>query len=202
MKATKKQLAPVSERILETACNLFYVQGYRATGINQVIAESGVAKASFYDHFPSKDDLLMAYVEEMARREITDLREQVLAFPAARERFFAPLNILVPWFKDSGYRGCPFQNAVAEIPPGEKCVHGAIARYREEERVLFRELTTAFVAGERALRNADTDLLADMYMLLFDGAIALAAAVRAPWPVERAREALEAHLKLVSGKRR
>jgi AcrR family transcriptional regulator len=75
--------SPVQDRIMAAAADLFYRQGYRATGINQVIAESGVAKASFYDHFPSKDDLLYAYVLDTSRRELADVRSQVDAKASA-----------------------------------------------------------------------------------------------------------------------
>ena len=58
---TPANLVKPRERILETAANLFYANGYRAVGIDRIIAESGVAKMSFYRHFPSKDDLIAAY---------------------------------------------------------------------------------------------------------------------------------------------
>lgn len=195
---TARSTTPVRERILETACDLFYRQGYRATGINQIIAESGVAKASFYDHFSSKDTLLEAYVEEMSRREMEDLREQVLSRPTAEARFFAPLEILMPWFEESDYRGCPFQNAVAELPADDRRVHRAIRAHQDASRALFRELAADYIAEMPALKKADEVLLADMYLVLFTGAVALTAAVRAPWPVERAREGLESHLRMLA----
>ncbi len=183
------------DRVLDTACNLFYRQGYRATGINQVIKESGVAKASFYDHFPSKDDLLVEYVQEMSRRETVDLEAQVMSLPSVEERFFGPLKILPPWFEESAFRGCPFQNAIAELPEDDTRVHAAIRRHREAEREFFREITRAYVEASPSLKGIDIDALADTYMLLFEGAIALTASVRDIWPVARAREALEAYLR-------
>ena len=61
--ATTRPAGPPEERILAVASELFYRQGYRATGINEVIARSGVAKATFYNHFPSKEDLCLAYLQ-------------------------------------------------------------------------------------------------------------------------------------------
>ncbi len=184
----------VRERILASAYDLFYRQGYRATGINQVISESGVAKASFYDHFPSKDDLLFAYISEMAHREAADLRAAAEAPPTARERFFAPLGVLVPWFTTSNYRGCPFQNIVAEAPPTDPRIREVARQYRETTRQLLRELAQDLIAEEAALETRDAQVLADHYLLLFEGAIVLAVAYRDPWPVEAAINTLNAML--------
>lgn len=191
---TKLESVPVRDRILAVACDLFYRQGYRATGINQVIAESRVAKASFYVHFRSKDDLLLAYALETARREFEDLRNQVMALPIARERFFGPMRVLIPWFEGSNYRGCPFQNLMAEIPPGAERVRDVARQHRENLRGFFRYLLDELLeedTGEKPIRR---DELVDTYLILFDGAIAMAVAYRASWPVERAIAALEACL--------
>src|SRR5262245_14474873 len=103
-------------RILETADRLFYQDGIRAVGIDRIIAEAGVAKMSLYNHFPSKDDLILAVLKH---RE-----EGVLGFfRSAMERhakrakhplraFFAALK---EWFELTGFRGCPFQNAAVEL---------------------------------------------------------------------------------------
>ena len=181
----------VRERILETASDLFYRQGYRATGINQIIAESGVAKASFYDHFPSKEDLLYDYACQTSAREMEDIRTEVLGLGTARERFFGPLRVLSPWFETSDYRGCPFQNLMAEAPPEAKQVREVGRQHREKARAFFRELARDLAAAEPELAALDTDALADMYVVLFEGAIATAVTYRDPWPVGRAVQALE-----------
>ncbi|HOE95663.1 MAG TPA: TetR/AcrR family transcriptional regulator [Candidatus Sumerlaeota bacterium] len=183
--------SPVRQRILDAAADLFYRQGYRATGINQIIAESGVAKASFYDHFPSKDDLLRAYAIEMSRKEFELVRQEVDAFPTARERFFGPLTILPPWFESSDYRGCPFQIMVAEAPPDSAGVREVARRHRETFRRYLHQLTGALMVEEPTLARADAAMLVDSYLLLFEGSIALAVAYRESWPVERAITTLE-----------
>jgi AcrR family transcriptional regulator len=192
--ARTKTARPVRERILAAAFDLFYRQGYRATGINQVIAASGVAKASFYDHFPSKNDLLLAYIGEMARLELADLRAQATSMPTPQERFFKPMRILIPWFESSDYRGCPFQNIAAEAPPEDQRVRAVIRQYREDVRHLLRELAADLIAAEPELSKLDPADLADTYLLLFEGAIAAAVAYREPWPVQKAIRALEACL--------
>lgn len=181
----------VQERITATACDLFYRQGYRATGINQIIAESGVAKASFYSHFPSKDDLLYVYACKTSEREINEVRNETLNLPTARERFFGPFLILPPWLEASDFRGCPFQLLVAEAPTDGHKVREVARRHRESMRAFIRELTVALSASESGLRDLDCDAIADTYLILFEGAIATSVAYHEVWPVARAVAALE-----------
>jgi AcrR family transcriptional regulator len=181
----------VRDRIIATASALFYRQGYRATGINQIIAESGVAKASFYDHFPSKEDLLYVYACKTSDHEMNDVRAEVMALQDPRERFFGPLRILVPWFESSEYRGCPFQLLVAEAPADATKVREVSRAHREKARNFFRELIRDLLIAEPDLGRVNVDELADIYLVLFEGAIATAVTFRDPWPVSRAVAALE-----------
>ncbi len=187
--ATAETNPPPRERILRIAIDLFYRQGIRATGINQIIAESGVAKASFYTHFPSKDDLVVAYAEHLADHEIAELRVVASEGATARERLLAPLRSLEPWFQSSGYRGCPFQNLAAEVPPETPGIGRVVRRHRENLRSLFRELIGEVIIDEKL--KANPEALADTALLMFEGAIAVSVAYRQAWPVEHAIGDLE-----------
>lgn len=105
---------PARERILLTAHDLFYRDGIRATGIDRVIAESGVAKKTFYRHFPSKTDLVGAFLDYRHQRWIGWFRD-------ALHRHGGGLSALVPtlreWFEDPQFRGCAFINSVGELGP-------------------------------------------------------------------------------------
>ncbi len=192
--------SPVRERILQTAFELFYQQGYRATGVNQIIAQAQVAKASFYDHFPTKDELLCEYVAQMSARELAELRAAVDALPTPRERYFGVLRSLKPWFRSSDYRGCPFQNVIAELGPQptggapDQRVRQVVKQHREQIRAYLRDLTEGLLATEPALRKLDLEELTDLYLLLFEGAIVLAVVYRQSWPVDRAEALLAARL--------
>lgn len=100
------------ERILLAAHELFYREGIRATGIDRVIAESGVAKATFYRYFPSKDDLIRDFLEYRHRRWMA-------WFVDALQRHGGGVKALAPtlreWFTDQGFRGCAFINSVGEL---------------------------------------------------------------------------------------
>jgi AcrR family transcriptional regulator len=112
MKPTASQTPSAHERILLTAYDLFYHDGIRATGVDKVIAASGVAKLTFYRHFPSKNDLIRAFLELRHRTWID-------WFAAALQRHGGDARALVPtlaeWLSDTGYRGCAFINTVGEL---------------------------------------------------------------------------------------
>ena len=98
----------IEERILETADRLFYRQGIRAIGVDTVADEIGISKRTLYNHYPSKDALIAAYLSRrLVELEITDRPplEQILGAFARLERSVASRH----------FRGCPFVNAVAEL---------------------------------------------------------------------------------------
>jgi len=107
---------PARERILATAHELFYRHGIRATGIDRVIAEAGVTKVTFYRHFPSKNDLILAYLEHRHRLWM-DWLVEALERHRGRGRGTATRLVAVfqEWFGGEGYRGCAFINAVVEL---------------------------------------------------------------------------------------
>lgn len=104
------------ERILLTAHDLFYRDGIRATGIDRVIAEAGVTKTTFYRHFPSKNDLIRAFLEYRHRRWMGWFNEALRRHGARPGGGLAPLvPALEEWFQNPQFRGCAFINSVAEL---------------------------------------------------------------------------------------
>jgi AcrR family transcriptional regulator len=115
-------------RLLETAIRLFYAEGTRAVGIDRIIAEADIAKATFYNHFQGKDDLVVAYLEavdEAGRAEV-----EALTADSPRGRLAAILGRIAAAAAARGYRGCPFLNAAAEYPDPASAVRQAIAARR------------------------------------------------------------------------
>lgn len=148
----------MKERILETADRLFYLKGIRAIGVDTIAAEIGISKRTLYNHFPSKDALISAYLERrFVQRPSSDKPpvEQILGVFDSLERRFAS--------KD--FRGCPFVNAVAEMGPGDKSVKKIAIDFKESRRLWFRDLLVK-------LGVADAEGLATQLVLLVDGSIA------------------------------
>jgi AcrR family transcriptional regulator len=102
------------DRILDTAKRLFYRDGFRATGIDRIIAESGVAKMSLYRHFASKDDLIAAFLDWRHDHWMAWFTAAVETRLARHEGLAAVADVLGEWFGQDDFRGCAFINAVAE----------------------------------------------------------------------------------------
>src|ERR1700761_2446858 len=157
--ATLPTKPSMKDRILETADRLFYLQGIRAIGVDTIAAEIGISKRTLYNHFPSKDALIKAYLDRrfvQARPSDKSPVEQILAtFDSLERRFSA---------KD--FRGCPFVNAVAELGPKDRAVKKIAAAFKESRRQWFRDLL-----DELGVKDADS--LSTQLQLLVDGSIAL-----------------------------
>lgn len=152
--------SPARRRILGTATALFYAHGVHAVGIDRIIAEAGVAKATFYHHFPAKDELVRAYVEgqsRVGRSAIAALDQR-----APRDLIMAVFDLVADAADLPGYRGCPFLNAAAEYPDPASPVRQAIDDHRRWKRGLLKDLLVA--AGD-----PDPDRTADVLTVAGDG---------------------------------
>lgn len=104
------------DRILLTAHDLFYRDGIRATGVDKIIAEAGVTKVTFYRHFPSKNDLIRAFLDYRHQRWMNWFKEALARHGAKPGGGLAPLvPTLTEWFENPIYRGCAFINSVSEL---------------------------------------------------------------------------------------
>jgi AcrR family transcriptional regulator len=152
--------SPARTRVLETATRLFYAEGVHAVGIDRIIAEAGVAKATFYHHFPAKDELVRAYVEEQSQIQRATAARLPEASP--RDMVLAIFDSIGELGRDPGYRGCPFVNAAAEYPDPDHPVRQAIA----DHRAWFRELLRNLLAADG---RPDAEQTADLLVALKDG---------------------------------
>jgi AcrR family transcriptional regulator len=167
----------MQQRILETADRLFYHGGIRAVGVDAVAAEVGISKRTLYNHYPSKDDLITAYLRRrFTSLEITDAPplEQILQFFDRLECSFA----------SKSFRGCPFVNAVAELAEVSHEANELAIAFKESRRKWFRELLDR-------LGVENGDLLATQLALLLDGAIAAALVRRDPEVAQAAKAAAQ-----------
>ena len=149
---------PPAARILAAADKLFYAQGIRAVGVDAVAAAAGVSKRTLYHHFPSKDDLIEAYLA-------AQMRPIAPSDAPAREQILARFDALERRFAKGEFRGCPYINAVTEIADPKHPAAALALRFKEERRLWFRALL------ER-LQARDPDALATQLQLLAEGALA------------------------------
>lgn len=163
-----------AERILAAADKLFYEQGIRAVGVDTIAAEAGVSKRTLYNYYPTKDDLIAAYLtgrfKQIAPSD-APAREQILAYFERIERMVA----------DGSFRGCPFVNAVTEIGDRKHAATAIAVQFKQQRREWYRSLL------ER-LDVRDPDELATQLQLLVEGTLA-AALVRQDATVARSARA-------------
>jgi len=177
----------VRDRLLEAADRLFYKEGVRAVGIDRLLAEADAAKASLYQHFGCKDQLVASYLERKTR----DARAQIEAYLAdtpSSQRALTFFDWVVEWTESKDFRGCPLQHTVSEITdaahPARVIAHGQ----REWFKARLLEWSTA--AGVK-----DPKAIARALVVLFDGAVA-GSEVDGP---QRARDARWMAKKLLAG---
>ena len=151
----------IRERILRRASSLFYTEGIRAVSADKVIAAAGTTKVTFYRHFPSKDDLVAAYLQEQSE----GIRERAAMLdPDPCTGLLELAEATGNQACLAGFRGCPFINAAAEYPDPLHPVRTVIAEHRH--------WLHALVAGRLELLGAsDPDQLADQLLMLRDGAM-------------------------------
>jgi AcrR family transcriptional regulator len=129
-------MSAARERLLDTATRLFYAEGVHTVGIDRIIAEAGIAKATFYRHFKSKDDLVVAYLQ----REYARQRE---ALESVEGEGFNAITTIFDALRDiscgPGFRGCPFLNAAVEFTDPQHPVRRVVDDYRTWFRELMAE---------------------------------------------------------------
>jgi AcrR family transcriptional regulator len=173
MATTTKPVPPAeptaSERILETAYELFSRRGIRDVGIDELIERAGVAKATLYRHFPSKDDLVVAFLERREQRWTLEFveAEARLRGSTPEERLLAIFDALDEWFRREDFEACSFINTLLEMR-GQHPAGKASIRHLQNIQALVRRL-----AEEAGLR--DPDSFARSFQLLMKGSIVSAA---------------------------
>lgn len=156
-------MSSAREKILDVAGNLFFQYGYRAIGIDMIIAESGIAKATLYRHFKSKDDLIIAYLEEMNRQFWAWVDGATAPHDTPKDQLIAIFDALQKLVSTPTCYGCPFLIAVSEFPDPAHPGHEVARRHKELVRARLSALCQAMGA-----KNADA--LASQLYLMMDGA--------------------------------
>lgn len=169
---------PMRDRILEAADRLFYDSGIRATGVDTVAAAAGISKRTLYNHFPSKEALVQAYLEGR--------------FIPVRDSKRSPLDQIRRTFDglertlaEPSFRGCPFVNALAELGDADPVAREIVAGFKESRRVWLLGLAEQLGARDPAA-------LAMQIAILIDGAIVLGVVRRDPSVALVAKQSAEA----------
>lgn len=149
------------DRLLRAASELFYAEGIQSVGIDRVIERAGVAKASLYSTFGSKEGLVCAYLNARHEETLAGLLSAVAAAEDPIERLLAVFDAQARLFHSPDFHGCAFTAAAAEAPTGGR-IEAAAESYRHDIHALFNELAVAAGAP-------DPGLLASQLQLVYDG---------------------------------
>jgi len=179
------------ERLLAAADELFYAEGVHTVGIDRVIEHAGVAKATLYSAFGSKDALIRAYLTRRHQVWQEGVTEKLATYHTPRDRLLGVFDWLDERFARLDFHGCAFMNACAEDRPGGPAQEPTDA-YRESVRSLFSELAEA--AGA-----VDPEHLAGQLALLYDGATVAARMGQNPGAGATAREIAAALVDAATG---
>lgn len=187
MPAPTERRPPPRDRLLAAADHLFYEEGVCTVGVDRLLKEADVARASLYTAYGSKDDLVRAYLQTRSERWQSTVAEVLPdRWDTTRDRIVGIFELLTEWFAAPGYRGCPFINASAEAAATD-----AVEKVRDEHRAWVREMFTALArtAGAR-----DPAALSAQLVLLYDGSMVGAQLDRSDAPGAAAQVAAAALL--------
>lgn len=166
------------ERLLDAAEDLFYAEGIRAVGVERILSVSGVGRASFYRHFPSKDDLVVAVLQGRDERWRAWLATRVEAHGGGP---LAVFDALAERFATADFRGCAFLNTMVETADPDSAAHQVAAAHKAAVTAYVQTLVEA--EGRR-----EPEAVARQLVMLMDGAIVTALRERTPDAAHRARE--------------
>lgn len=175
----------VKERIIETASDLFYNQGYNQTGINQIIDQAGVAKASMYQHFRSKEDIAVAYLVGRHAMWMGKLEERILKEKSPKAKVLGAFDYLMEWLTAVNFRGCGWQNIITDLPAGHDKIKDQAIFHKNELRIRVQEL----LIQEKEFTNKKAKELGDQVIILIEGAIILSQIQKDTWPIVTAKKA-------------
>lgn len=154
------------EQLIDTAQSLFAREGYHATGIDRILAESGVAKMTLYKHFRSKDELILAVLEQRGQATLAGLSQLRAALPP-REALLKSFDGLHEWIHQGDFCGCSFINAAAEFHDHDHPIHRQAAAFKAAFAEHFRELL-------QMLGVDQAQALAAQLQFLLEGALSMA----------------------------
>jgi len=175
----------VKERIIEAASHLFYFNGYNQTGINQIIAEANVAKASMYQHFRSKEDIAVAYLIRRHTMWMGKLKDCVSVQNTSKGKVIGCFDYLIEWLNDVDFRGCGWQNIITDLPEDHDKIKTQAILHKNDVRTWIHEL----LKSEDQYSNIEAEELGDEVLILIEGAIILSQIQKNEWPIKTAKRA-------------
>jgi len=183
------------ERILETAYNLFYKQGYNTTGINQILDEAKVAKASLYQHFGSKEELGVEYIKKVREDWFLAFEIHLSKKKDSKQKILTAFDFLEINMKINDFRGCRFLNLLSDIDTTSTEMQNQILEHKTKLRNLFTTLIQQYTSENLKWEFPNAH---DTIYLLFEAAIIESKVYKDTWPIITAKKAVSNILTLTN----
>lgn len=167
-----------------------------ATGINQIISESQVAKATFYNYFSSKENLCVAYLQARHILWMEWLKSSVESYTSVEERVRGIFVFLREWMISCNFRGCAFLNIASEVPSLNSKIRTEVIRHKDDVRSYLKQLISLLKHSRKCYRQIDIETDVDMIYVLLEGAIVASQNYGQTWPIEAAQNAVCGLLKI------
>jgi AcrR family transcriptional regulator len=153
------------QRLLNAATRIFYGEGIHSVGVDRIITEAKVTRATFYRHFPGKEDLVVAYLQAADQAIRSQVDTAITAGLPAPDALRAVAESIAQDIQSAGFRGCAFLNAVAEYPDPDHPVHQAVLTHRQ----WFLDTINTLIAS---IQKSEAEAAAQHFVMLRDGAMA------------------------------
>lgn len=174
----------IKDHIIKTASELFYRNGYNSTGINQIIKESGIAKATLYNHFKSKEDLCISYLKYMNENFLIKIKDYCYSKFETKSRVLAIFEFLEEFFDKKEFNGCWCIKTVSELPKDDKIIRKEIQFQKKQFIEFISDLSKENFKGRTAKYRASK---ARQIYLLYESAVGESHLHQMNWPIVEAK---------------
>ena len=177
--------AEIRNKIIETASDLFYKNGYNSTGINEIIAEAGIAKATLYNHFKSKEDICLAYLRFKDKTFIEDIETFTASKPKGEIQVLSIFDFLESFSQKKDFNGCWCIKTVAEIPRDNKRIRSEI----QKQKNAFIQLISKLVSNNlEKIKTEEINSLSRKIYLLYESAVGESHLHQNNWPIKETKK--------------
>lgn len=159
----------VKDRIIRVASDLFYNQGFNSTGINQIIAEADIAIGSLYNHFSSKNELLLAYLIKEEVEWFNGFEEYTVQISSPKAKLMALVDYRKKLQDSTNFAGCHFIKIISEVGESNPPVSDFVKKHKEKQKILIKEI----VGQLEGLQSVSIDEITETVFLLLEGALVI-----------------------------
>ena len=174
----------IRQKIVETASLLFYKNGYNSTGINEIISEAGIAKATLYSHFKSKEDICLSYLQFKNEAFLSEIETYCKSRPKGQSQLLGIFDFLLIFFRDKDFNGCWCLKTVSEIPKDNVGIREEI---QKQKNAFIQFIEKLVINNIGQLSNIDIKTLTNGTYLLYESAVAESHLHQSDWPIKEAK---------------